>query len=208
MIGIISGWVYLVSSWALIWLKINDAVDAILIHLWNGLWGVLAVGLFASPDAVHAALGDGSTQYHAGWFYTPNDATLLWAQIVGSLYILSWTLVTMLPFFWGLNYMGWFRVNEFEEIVGLDAFYHGKNGALEIFRDMDSNDDIDEREEAYALLLKEHTTVTKSELSSAVPGSWGDPDLSLTKKRDDSQQMEQALAPDESRASKTKKRFR
>jgi Amt family ammonium transporter len=105
VIGIISGWVYLVSSWDLIWLIINDAVDAILVHLWNGLWSVLAVGLFASLDAVHAALGDGSTQYHVGWFYTPNNATLLWAQIVGSLYILAWTLVTMLPFFWGLNYI-------------------------------------------------------------------------------------------------------
>jgi Amt family ammonium transporter len=207
VIGIISGWIYLLSSWALIRYKIDDAVDAIPVHLWNGLWGVLAVGLFASPDAVHAALGDDSTQYHVGWFYTPSDATLLWAQIVGSFFILAWTLATMLPFFWGLHYVGWFRVNELEEIVGLDASYHGKNAALDMFRDVDSNDDIEERKEAYALRLKERT-VTKSELSAAVPGSWGDPDFSLTKKGDDSQQMEQAPLPDDSRVSKTGKRFR
>jgi ammonium transporter, Amt family len=54
-IGLVAGWVYMIVEADLIKLKSDDAVSAIPVHLGNGLWGVLAVGLFASPDRFFAA---------------------------------------------------------------------------------------------------------------------------------------------------------
>jgi Amt family ammonium transporter len=124
VIGIFAGGFYLGASWALIRLRIDDAVDAIPVHLANGLWGVLAVGLFATPDDVAAVYGDGeddgAMQHKAGLFYT-GDATLLGAQVVGILFIFGWTLFTMYPFFLYVNYHGLLRVSKAEEKVGLDG---------------------------------------------------------------------------------------
>jgi ammonium transporter, Amt family len=123
-IGIVAGWLYMAGSKLLIRLKLDDAVDAIPVHLFGGCWGVLATGLFAQPDRVMAAY---DTDKHVGWFYTPFDPTLLSAQIVGALFILAWTIGTMFPFFLALNYFQLFRVHELEELAGLDASYHGSS---------------------------------------------------------------------------------
>ena len=66
IIGIIAGWVYVFSSKLLVALKIDDAVDAIPVHLFNGMWGCIATGVFASPRFVRAAYGsDKSNMKHA-----------------------------------------------------------------------------------------------------------------------------------------------
>jgi ammonium transporter, Amt family len=46
---------------------IDDAVEAIPVHLAGGIWGVLAVGLFATLDLLVTAYG--STQRHFAWIY-------------------------------------------------------------------------------------------------------------------------------------------
>mmetsp|Transcript_24608 Transcript_24608/g.49847 ORF Transcript_24608/g.49847 Transcript_24608/m.49847 type:complete len:451 (-) Transcript_24608:195-1547(-) len=124
--GSVAGLLYLLSSELLVKFRIDDAVDAIPVHLFNGLWGMLAVGLFASPGKLEDAYGRSK---HVGWFYSwgkgSSDATLLGANLVGVLFILGWVLLTMLPFFCILNYLGWFRSDPLEEIVGLDISYHG-----------------------------------------------------------------------------------
>ena len=105
--------------------KIDDAVDAIPVHLAGGSWSVLAVGLFASPKRLEAAFG---LTKHAGWFYSwgrgSADATLLAANIMEILFIIGWVSVTMVPFFLMLNYFGWFRSDPLDELVGLDVRYH------------------------------------------------------------------------------------
>lgn len=119
-IGIVAGWVYIASDFALIKYQLDDAVSAIPVHLANGVWGVVAVGLFASPERLVAAYGVYS---HPGCIYAPLSNNLLPAQLVGVIAIIAWTFVTMVPYFMFLDYMGWFRVNELEEIIGLDATY-------------------------------------------------------------------------------------
>lgn len=126
VIGIVAGWVYLWSSNLLLRLRIDDAVDAIPVHMANGIWGVLASGLFASPRLMEVAYG---TAEFPGLFYGlargQNVANLLGCQAVVVLFILGWTFVTMFPFFIWLNYKGWFRADSLEELVGLDISYHG-----------------------------------------------------------------------------------
>lgn len=126
VIGFTSGIIYIVASHALLHWQIDDAVDAIPVHLFNGIWGVLAVGLFASPRRMEAVYGRSD---HVGWFYSwgqqSGDATLLAANMVGLLLIMGFVTAIMLPFFFFLQYMGWFRSDPLEEIVGLDLRYKG-----------------------------------------------------------------------------------
>jgi hypothetical protein len=105
--------------------KIDDAVDAIPVHLTGGAWSVIAVGLFASPRRLEAAYG---LNKHVGLFYSwgrgSADATLLAANTIELLFIIGWVSVTMIPFFLVLNYFGWFRSDPLDELVGLDVRYH------------------------------------------------------------------------------------
>lgn len=145
VIGISAGWIYLISTKMLIQFEIDDAVDAVPVHLFCGIWGVIATGLFSTPEALEASFG---TDNHPGWFYDPNDGRLLASQIVGVLFILGWTFFTMFPFFLLLDYFSCLRVNALEELVGLDASYHGGMPPTKLF-DQDSSASEDARLEAY-----------------------------------------------------------
>eukprot|EP00980_Cylindrotheca_fusiformis_P027953 scaffold22574_cov125-Cylindrotheca_fusiformis.AAC.6 len=128
--GAVSGWIYMASSWWLIRRRIDDAVDAIPVHMFNGVWGLISVGLCASPDKMELVY---NTSKHVGVFYSwgrgSSDATLLACQVITTLFILCWTCFTMLPFFIWLNYKGWLRSDSLEELVGLDISYHGGGSA-------------------------------------------------------------------------------
>merc|ERR1712106_509352 len=53
LIGLISGIVYVFASKLLVKLKIDDAVDAIPVHFFCGIWGCIATGIFASDKLVY-----------------------------------------------------------------------------------------------------------------------------------------------------------
>lgn len=126
IIGIVAGLVYLVGSRFLVKIRLDDAVDAIPVHMFNGIWGVISVGLFASPSRLLEVHGrDAHPGLFFSWYNGKSDAVLLGAQLVGILFIFSWVLFFMLPFFVWLDWKGWFRSDPLEEIVGLDTSYHG-----------------------------------------------------------------------------------
>jgi len=119
IIGIIGGWVYLGFSKFLVKMKIDDAVDAIPVHFANGMWGVLAVGLFAEPDLMAIA---GYNDF-PGIFYGGGGELLL-CNFVSIVWICAWVFFLMTPFFVVLNVLGMFRVDPLEEEVGLDISHH------------------------------------------------------------------------------------
>jgi len=131
VIGIVAGLVFLFASHLLDRYCIDDAVDAIPVHLAGGAWGVIATGLFASPGGLKHWYGysDESLVDHVGLFYSwgrsSGDFALMGCQIIGLVCILSWVTLIMFPFFVLLNYMGIFRADALEEVVGLDVSYHG-----------------------------------------------------------------------------------
>jgi Amt family ammonium transporter len=142
--GLIAGMLYLWSSDLLIKFKIDEAVDAIPVHMTSGIWGLLAVGLLAQPEKVQVIFG---ADAHPGFLYSlvegNSDARLLACQVLGITFIFGWTFVTMLPFFLWLNFMGWFRIESVQELVGLDIAYNagaGGEGKL-------TGDDDDVKEE-------------------------------------------------------------
>jgi Amt family ammonium transporter len=124
--GAVAGLLYIVGSKGLVYFRLDDAVDAIPVHLINGAWGVISVGLFASPTRLKAVYG---RDEFVGWFYSlqrgESNARLLGVQLVGLLFIIGWVVCIMLPFFIWLDWKGWFRADALEEIVGLDTSYHG-----------------------------------------------------------------------------------
>merc|ERR1712032_985586 len=129
VIGLVSGWVYLGASNLLVKLKVDDAVDAIPVHFFCGIWGCIATGLFAEPSRLVKAYGvaDGD-DLHAGWFYSwgrqSGDANLLLCEFLGILFIIAWCVAIMYPFFFTLNMFGMFRVDPLDEEVGLDISHH------------------------------------------------------------------------------------
>ena len=104
----------------LVKLKIDDAVDAFPVHFFNGMWGCLATGIFASPRLVKNAYD----MENVGGFLYGTGGALFAAEIVGILFIVAWTVGTMFPFFVILKMIGWFRVDPMEEQVGLDISHH------------------------------------------------------------------------------------
>lgn len=123
-IGMIAGWIYLAASSWLVKRRIDDAVDGIPVHLFGGAWGLLAVGLLASPTRVTDFFGPNA---RPGFFYSFGqgriDASLLANEVLGILFIIGWVVALMVPFFYLLNYFDWLRSDTIEEIAGLDASY-------------------------------------------------------------------------------------
>jgi len=137
IIGVISGLLYLAGSRLMIRLGVDDAVDAIPVHMFCGIWGSIAVGLFAVPQYLELSHEEVSS---AGLFYS--NGNLLACQLIGILFVVGWVSILMLPFFAILHYMGWLRADSLEEIVGLDISYHG---AHQVDTDNESSNQEEER---------------------------------------------------------------
>jgi Amt family ammonium transporter len=148
VIGIVAGWAYLAASKLLVKLRIDDAVDAIPVHLVGGLWGLIAAGLFSTPTLLENAYGQSE---HVGWFYEwgrgSGDFTLIGTQLVGILFIFGWTTAIMYPFFWLLNVFGSLRVDPLEEHAGMDISRHKGAGYISEAQDkvLDASNSLHQR---------------------------------------------------------------
>ena len=124
IIGIVSGILVVVVVETLdLKLHIDDPVGAVGVHLANGVWGTLAVGLLANP-AAPAGL--------EGLLYT-GSFRLLGIQTLGIIAILAWTAVTMILTFLIIRKTVGLRVSKEEEIRGLDRTEHGLPSAYADF---------------------------------------------------------------------------
>jgi len=120
VIGFVAGILYLVSSQTLIQIRIDDAVDAVPVHMANGVFGTIATGLFASERRMALAYPHAND---VGIFMGGNG-TLLACQCCGILFVVGWVTSLMFPFFMFLNYLGWLRASASDEVEGLDVSYH------------------------------------------------------------------------------------
>jgi len=124
VIGVVGGWLYLLGSKLLVRLRIDDAVDAIPVHMVGGAWGVISTGLFTTPARRLMAFGSSD---HAGWFYewgNGGDFTLLGIQLISILFIIGWTGIIMGLYFLLLHKFGLFRIDPEEEAAGMDISIH------------------------------------------------------------------------------------
>ncbi|MBO4229526.1 MAG: ammonium transporter [Clostridia bacterium] len=124
VVGLVSGiLVVLVVEFLDLKLHIDDPVGAVAVHFANGVWGTVAVGLLATPDAP-AGLN--------GLFYT-GEFRLLGVQLLGIGSILLWTAVCMTLTFLVIKKTVGLRVSPEEELKGLDSTEHGLPSAYADF---------------------------------------------------------------------------
>ena len=130
VIGTVSGVLVVFGVWFLDYvLRVDDPVGAVAVHFCNGVWGTLAVGLFATTSTP-------GNDTLTGLFYG-GGFQLLGLQILGVVSVCVWTAVTITLTFLIIKATVGLRVSEEEEIVGLDACEHGLPSAYAGFSIMD-----------------------------------------------------------------------
>lgn len=105
-------------------LHVDDPVGAVAVHGVNGIWGTLAVGLFATETAPGASV--------KGLFYG-GGVSQLGKQALGILAIAAWTAVTSGLLFLVIKKINGLRAEPEHEMEGLDISEHGLPSAYADF---------------------------------------------------------------------------
>ncbi|MBC7813381.1 MAG: ammonium transporter [Burkholderiales bacterium] len=127
IIGLVGGILLLLWGDLLEKIKVDDAVGASSVHLACGVWGILAIGLFAEPSltpfAANVKAGFGGILVGGG------SIDILITQFIGSAATIVWTGVTSFIMFAALKAIGHLRVNSKAETDGnfIDNYEHGQS---------------------------------------------------------------------------------
>ena len=133
VIGAVAGLLVVFGVWLLDHkLRIDDPVGAVAVHCINGIWGTIAVGLFATPTAPGYAIANASGETLKGLFYG-GGFELLGLQLLGFGSVALWTAVTITVTFLVIKKIVGLRVTAQEETVGLDLEEHGLASAYADF---------------------------------------------------------------------------
>ena len=125
VIGGVAGLLVVFGVWLLDFvLHIDDPVGAVAVHCMNGIWGTLAVGLFATDAAPDYAIANASGEKLVGLFYG-GGFELMGLQLLGFVSVAAWTVVTITITFLVIKALVGLRVTQEEELLGLDATEHG-----------------------------------------------------------------------------------
>lgn len=144
VIGAVSGVLVVFGLWFLDnKLRVDDPVGAVAVHMMNGIWGTIAVGLFAteSAPAFDRGYGDGTTfganQIAGEGLFYGGGFKQLGLQLLGLVCTAAWTVVTITIAFLIIKKIFGLRASEEEEIMGLDISEHGLPSAYAGFSLMD-----------------------------------------------------------------------
>ena len=125
VIGAVAGLLVVFGVWLLDHvLRIDDPVGAVAVHCMNGIWGTLAVGLFATDTAPGYSIANASGETLTGLFYG-GGFDLLKLQFIGFASVSVWTAVTITITFLVIKAAVGLRVDREEEMIGLDVTEHG-----------------------------------------------------------------------------------
>lgn len=125
VIGLVAGLLVVFGVWLLDnVLHIDDPVGAVAVHFVNGVWGTIAVGLFATDTVPDNDI--------LGLFYGGGFGQL-GLQFLAVITVCAWTAVTMTIFYKIINRTIGLRVTAEEEIGGLDVYEHGMASAYADF---------------------------------------------------------------------------
>lgn len=177
VIGGVAGVLVVFGVWLLDYkLHIDDPVGAVAVHCLNGIWGTIAVGLFATDTAPAFArgIGDGvaygANQIAAVGLFYGGGFKQLGLQLLGFATVAAWTTVTITITFLVIKATVGLRVSEEEEIVGLDSCEHGLASAYSGFSIMDvSNTMTMEVNENTDLGTADYGTASQAQKDAAIP---------------------------------------
>ena len=120
VIGLVAGVLVVLSVFALDKAHVDDPVGAVSVHCVNGVWGTLAVGLFAAPVAAGYGNDAPGLLYGGG-------LRLLGVQALGALCTAVWAFGTGAAIFFALKKARILRVPAKTELKGLDLVEHGQD---------------------------------------------------------------------------------
>ncbi len=146
-------------------IHVDDPVGAVAVHMFNGIWGTIAVGLFATASAP----GFASAEIKEGLFYGGGVEQLI-KQLGGMGVTIAWSVVTIVITYSLIKAFNGLRVSEEEEITGLDRTEHGLTSAYAGFSIMDiSNTMTMEVNENTSLGADEYEEASEAKKNAAVP---------------------------------------
>lgn len=152
---------------------VDDPVGAVAVHCLNGIWGTVAVGLFATSTVPECTID--------GLFYG-GGVHQLSIQLIGAVSVLAWTAVTMFIVFKLIDMTIGLRVSQEEEIVGLDSKEHGLASAYAGFSIMDITEGGMTENENTDLGVSEYEKASEMQKAVAVPVAGPvDPDKGMHK---------------------------
>ncbi len=162
-IGAVAGLLVVFGVWFLDHkLRVDDPVGAVAVHCLNGIWGTIAVGLFATTSAP-------GNDTIVGLFYG-GGVKQLGLQLLGFAAVAAWTAVTITIAFLIIRALVGLRVTEEEEIIGLDAKEHGLASAYSGFSIMDvSNTMTMDVNENTDLGTEDYESASEIQRAAAVP---------------------------------------
>ena len=165
VIGAVSGLLVVFGVWINDHVThVDDPVGAVAVHMFNGIWGTIAVGLFATASAP----GFAAAGIREGLFYG-GGLTQLGKQLGGMCVTAAWTVVTIYIAFVIIRATVGLRVTEEEELMGLDSTEHGLPSAYAGFSIMDiSNTMMMDVNENTFLGEGEYAKASEAQIGAAV----------------------------------------
>ena len=133
IVGGVAGLLVVFGVWFFDYIaRVDDPVGACAVHFINGIWGTLAVGLFATDTTPTYSLAGSNGEKLLGLFYG-GGFKLLGIQFAGLLATAAWTAVTIFIAFTIIKKTLGLRASAEEEIEGLDITEHGLPSAYSGF---------------------------------------------------------------------------
>jgi ammonium transporter, Amt family len=125
LLGIVAGFVVAWGIDLLEYLRIDDPIGAVPVHMMCGIWGTLSLGLFAAGKyGAPTPLGADTSTVVTGLFYGGGFGVLT-AQIIGSLSVTIATFLASMVLMYAVKATGTLRISTEGEIEGLDLHEHG-----------------------------------------------------------------------------------
>ena len=130
LIGAIAGFIYVVASYFLLVWHIDDVVEAVPVHLFGGVWGILAPALFVNESDYVTRYGHPTLEEESGicglFMGCASGGAILGANVVFLMSSMAWIGVTS----WATllvikKALGSLRVTSNVEMKGMDASQHG-----------------------------------------------------------------------------------
>lgn len=102
-------WLYLLFTYKLVLLGVDDPINSVSVHFIGGFWGVIATGFF---------------DHQSGLFYAGDSKGDFFAyQICGAVCIFGWTAVIAMTYFFSLYTLDLLRIEKAYEVLGMDNSY-------------------------------------------------------------------------------------
>lgn len=168
IIGGVAGLLVVFGVWFFDYVaRVDDPVGACAVHLINGIWGTLAVGLFATDSTPTYSLADAEGNKLIGLFYG-GGIKLLGIQFIGMICTIIWTAVTIYITFFIIKKTLGLRASAEEEIEGLDITEHGLPSAYSGFAIQDMTGTVMDVNENTNLGESSYDNATEAQKNASV----------------------------------------